>query len=333
MRVKFRACRVFDEHGQARGRLVDMEAEELGSGEVTIRAEFSGINFKDALALTGRGKIMRSLPLNAGIDVAGTVETSGDDRFRPGDRVLVNGMGLGEIQDGGLAEWVRVPADWVVPMPDGLDAFEAMILGTAGFSAALAIHRMEQMGQSPEQGAVCVTGASGGVGSVAVAILTARGYRVIGVSGRRELHAYVASLGAQEVATPEELGLGTRALESAKFGGAVDNVGGDLLSALTRHIGLWGNIAVIGNASGPKLETTVFPLILRGVNLLGVSSANCPMALRTEIWNRLGREMKPRHLDRIVARTVGLERAIDEAEAMMDRRGRGRVVVTCRQGS
>jgi NADPH2:quinone reductase len=320
---------VFDRDGRAEGRLVEMEPDDLGPGEVTIRASYSGINYKDALAVTGRGKIMRRLPLNAGIDVAGIVERSSDSRFQEGSAVLVNGMGLGEVQDGGLAELVRVPADWIVPMPEGLDGFEAMALGTAGFSAALAVHRMEQMGQRPDMGPVCVTGASGGVGSVAVAILAARGYRVVGVSGRSEHHGYVASLGAQEVATPEDLGLGTRALETAKFGGAVDNVGGELLGALTRHVGLWGNIAVIGNAAGPKLETTVFPLILRGVNLLGVSSANCPMDLRAEIWRKLGGEMKPRHLERIVARTVPLARVLEEAEAIMERRGRGRVVVAC----
>ena len=331
--MNFRACRVFEEEGRVRGRLVEMERGELGPGEVTIRASYSGINYKDALAVTGRGKIMRRLPLNAGIDVAGLVESSTDPRFQPGDSVLVNGMGLGEAQDGGLAEVVRVPADWIVPMPEGLTASEAMSLGTAGFSAALAVHRMEQMGQRPDMGPICVTGASGGVGSVAVAILAARGYRVVGVSGRSEHHGYVASLGAEEVTTPDTLGLGTRALETARFGGAVDNVGGDLLGALTRHVGLWGSIAVIGNAASPKLETTVFPLILRGVNLLGVSSANCPMDLRTEIWSKLGGEMKPRHLERIVARTVPLDQVLDEAEAIMERRGRGRVVVTCAKGA
>ena len=330
--MTFLACRVIETDGAVRGRLTEMEPGELSPGEVTIRAEFSGINFKDALAVTGRGKIMRRLPLNAGIDVAGTVEASTDPRYGSGDAVLVNGMGLGEVQDGGLARFVRVPADWIVPLPEGLTAFEAMALGTAGFSAALAIHRMEQMGQRPEQGPICVTGASGGVGSVAVAILSARGYRVVAVSGRPEHHGYVASLGAQEVATPEDLGLGTRPLESARFGGAIDNVGGDLLAALTRHVGLWGSIAVVGNAASPKLESTVFPLILRGVNLLGVSSANCLMDLRTEVWRRLGGELKPRRLDRIVTRTIPLSGVLDEAEAIMDRRGRGRVVVDCGEG-
>ncbi len=327
--MTFTACRVFETDGAVRGRLTEMEPRELSPGDVTIRAAYSGINFKDALAVTGRGKILRRLPLNAGVDVSGTVESSTDPRFRAGDAVLVNGMGLGEVQDGGFAELVRVPADWIVPLPEGLTPFEAMALGTAGFSAALAIDRMERMGQRPEQGPICVTGASGGVGSIAVAILAALGYRVVAVSGRREHHGYVASLGAHEVATPEDLGLGSRPLETAKFAGAIDNVGGDLLAALTRHVGLWGNIAVLGNAASPDLKTTVFPLILRGVNLLGVSSTNCPMELRKEVWRSLGAERKPRHLDRIVSRIVPLSRVLDEADAIMERRGRGRVVVAC----
>jgi NADPH2:quinone reductase len=327
--VTFAACRVFDTDGAVRGRLTEMEPGELSPGDVTIRAAYSGINFKDALAVTGRGKILRRLPLNAGIDVSGTVESSTDPRFRAGDVVLVNGMGLGEVQDGGFAELVRVPAEWIVHLPEGLTPFEAMALGTAGFSAALAIDRMERMGQRPEQGPICVTGASGGVGSIAIAILTALGYRVVAVSGRREHHGYVASLGAHEVVTSEDLGLGSRPLETAKFAGAIDNVGGDLLAALTRHVGLWGNVAVLGNAGSPDLKTTVFPLILRGVNLLGVSSTNCPMDLRKEVWRTLGAEKKPRHLDRIVSRTIPLSRVLEEADAIMERRGRGRVVVAC----
>jgi len=327
--MPFLACRVFEDEGKAVARLVTLETGDLSPGEVTIRGEYSGINYKDALAATGRGKILRRFPLNAGIDVAGAVVASSDPRYRPGDRVLVNGMGLGETQDGGLAGEVRVPADAIVPLPGGLSTFEAMALGTAGFSAALAIHRMEQMDQRPGQGPVAVTGASGGVGSIAVAILAGRGYRVVAVSGRREHHPYLASLGAAETVTPEDLGLGTRPLESTRFAGAVDNVGGDLLAALIRHVGLWGTVAVVGNAAAPSLETTVFPLILRGVSLLGVSSMNCPMPLRAEIWRRLGGEMKPSRLalEAIVARTVPLSAVLGEFAPLLDRRVRGRIVV------
>lgn len=327
--MSFAALRVFDTAAGPRGRLVEMEERELGAGAVTIRAEHSGVNFKDALAVTGRGKILRRLPLNAGIDVAGRVESSTDARFAAGDAVLVNGMGLGESQDGGFAGLVRVPGDWIVPLPAGLTSWEAMALGTAGFSAALALELLERMGQRPGQGPVAVTGASGGVGSVAVAILAARGYRVVAISGRRDHHEYVAALGAESVVTPEELGLGARPLESARFAGVVDNVGGDLLSALVRHVGLWGNVALVGNAASPELATTVFPMILRGVSLLGVSSANCPMDLRAEVWSRLGGELKPRSLDLIASRTIPLAGVLDEAAALLDRRGRGRAVVDC----
>ena len=330
--MTFAAVRVFETGAGPRGRLVEMDEAELEPGEVTIRAEYSGVNFKDALAVTGRGKILRKLPLNAGIDVAGTVTSSADARFRAGDSVLVNGMGLGETRDGGLAGVVRAPGDWIVPLPAGLTTREAMALGTAGFSAALALHRMEQLGQRPDQGPIAVTGASGGVGSVAVSILAARGYRVVAVSGRRDHHDYVAALGAESVVTPEELGLGSRPLESTRFAGVVDNVGGDLLAALVRHVGLWGNVALVGNAAGPELATTVFPMILRGVSLLGVSSANCPMGLRTEVWRRLGGELKPRQLDLIAARTIPLAGVLDEAAALLERRGRGRAVVACTAG-
>jgi NADPH2:quinone reductase len=323
----FRACRVFEESGRVTSRLVEMEIDALSPGEVLVRAAWSGINYKDALALTGRGKIMRRFPLNAGIDVSGTVVASTDPGVATGTGVLVNGMGLGEAHDGGLAEYVRVPASWVVPLPPGLSAFESMVLGTAGFTAALALHRMEQIGQRPDQGAIVVTGASGGVGSLAISILAARGYPTIAVSGRREHHAYLNSLGAAEVVTPDDLALGTRPLESARFGGAIDNVGGALLAGLIRHVGLWGNVASIGNAGSPSFDATVFPLILRGVSLLGISSANCPMPLRAAVWQRLGTDLKPAHLDQIGHRVIGLGDVIGEAGPLLDRQRHGRIVV------
>ncbi len=208
-----------------------------------------------------------------------------------------------------------------------------MELGTAGFTAALAIHRMERNGQRPDMGPVVVTGATGGVGSIAISILAGRGYRVVAVSGRPEHRSYLESLGAAEVATPEELALGSeRPLEAARFGGAIDNVGGALLGGLTRHVGLWGQIACIGMAAAPELETTVFPLILRGVSLLGVSSANCPMPLRKEVWQRLGGDLKPASLEAIATTTVGLEDVPAAAGRLMDRRALGRIVVDCGGG-
>jgi NADPH2:quinone reductase len=304
-----------------------MPLDELSPGGVVVQVRWSGINYKDALAVTGRGRILRRFPLNAGIDASGVVVSSEDARFRPGDPVVVNGMGLGESHDGGFAEAVRVPGDWVVPLPAGLDLREAMALGTAGFTAALAVERMELNGQRPEMGKVAVTGATGGVGSVAVSILAARGYAVIAVSGRPEHRSYLLSLGASEVKTPAELELGARPLEKARFGGVVDNVGGEVLAGLVRHVGLWGQVACIGMAGSPQLDGTVFPLILRGVSLLGVSSGNCPMPLRHEVWARLGSDLKPKHLDAIVSREVPLDRVLEAAPLLVERRALGRILV------
>ncbi len=327
--MSFLACRVYQEGRTTAARLEQMEADALTPGDVVIRAEWSGINFKDALAVTGRGKILKRFPLNAGIDVAGRVESSSHPRWRPGDAVLVNGMGLGETNDGGLAGRVRVPADWVVPLPAGLTTFEAMALGTAGFTAALSLHRMEVNGQAPGLGPIVVTGATGGVGSTAVSMLAARGYRVIAVSGRPEHEGYLRSLGAHEVTTPEGLQLGTRPLESARFGGVIDNVGGDLLAGLLRHVQLWGNVGAIGMAGGADFQASVFPFILRGVSLLGASSMNCPMGLRAEIWTRLGSGLKPPHLAQIAAETVPLRDVIPACEKVMARKALGRIVVDC----
>jgi acrylyl-CoA reductase (NADPH) len=326
--MRLRACRVFEEEGRAHSRVVEMETDELSPGDVVVRVEWSGVNFKDALAITGRGKILKRFPLNAGIDAAGTVVSSDDPRFRPGDSVLVNGMGLGESHDGGFAEQVRVPGDWLVPLPSGLTLRESMILGTAGFTAALAVDRMELNGQSPEKGKVVVTGATGGVGSVAIEILAARGYSVLAVSGRPEHHDYLRRLGAAEVKTPAELALGKRPLEAARFGGVIDNVGGELLAGLLRHVGLWGQVACIGMAASPQLSGTVFPLILRGVSLLGASSSNCPMPLRRRIWDRLGSDLRPPRLDAIVSRELPLDAVIDAATLLVDRRSLGRTLVS-----
>ncbi len=328
--MAFLACRVYREAGGVVARLVDLSVDDLTAGEVVIRAEWSGINFKDALGVTGRAPIYRRFPLNAGIDVAGRVESSSDPRFCPGERVLVNGMGLGETNDGGFAQVVRVPGDWVVPLPPGLGPRDAMVLGTAGFTAALALHRMEANGQAPALGPIVVTGATGGVGSAAISMLTRRGYRVIAVSGRPEHEAYLRGLGADEVATPESLDLGTRPLEAARFGGVIDNVGGPVLAGLLRHVAPWGNVAAVGNAASPSFDGSVFPFILRGVTLLGASSTNCPMDLRTAIWNRLGADLRPPSLDRIASKTVRLPDVIGACGTLMNRSALGRVLVDCR---
>ena len=327
--MSFLACRVYEMDGRVETRIETMEIDGLSPGEVVIRASHSGINYKDALAVTGRGKILKRFPLNAGIDVVGVVESSGDSRYKPGDAVLVNGMGIGENHDGGFAQYVRVPADWIVPLPAGLTPVEAMTLGTAGFTAALAVHRMEINGQVPDMGPIAVTGATGGVGSIAISILASRGYEVHAISGRPDFREYLRNLGAHQVLTPEQLELGKRPLESVKYGGVVDNVGGALLAGLVRHVQLWGNIGSIGMAGGHELDTSVFPFILRGVSILGISSANCPMPLRTEVWNRLGDTLKPRQLASVVNKTVRLSDIPACAEDVLDRKSYGRILVDC----
>ncbi len=330
MSLSLLACRVFREDKTVRARIVEMPVDDLTPGEVVVRAEWSGVNFKDALGVTGRAPIFKRLPLNAGIDVSGRVESSADPRYQAGDPVLVSGMGLGESSDGGFAQRVRVPASWVVPLPAGLDLREAMVLGTAGFTAALALHRMEANGQAPDKGPIVVTGATGGVGSAAVSMLARRGYQVVAVTGRPEHEGYLRDLGAHDVFTPDGLQLGSRPLESVRFGGVIDNVGGALLAGLLRHVALWGNVAAIGNAAGPGFEGSVFPFILRGVSLLGASSANCPMAVRTETWSRLGGDLRPPALDRIAGRTVALTEVVAACESLMSRSALGRVLVDCR---
>ena len=323
----FKAYRIHLEDGRIVARFEQLSLEDLAPGEVVIRVSHSGINYKDALAATGAGKILRRYPLVGGIDLAGVVESSSDARYRPGEAVLVTGCALSETHDGGYAQLARVRGDWVIPLPAGLSAFEAMALGTAGFTAALAIHRMEQNGQSPQGGAIAVTGASGGVGSVAVDMLATRGYRVVAVSGKSSAVPYLRELGAQEVLARQGIDLGSRPLESARFGGAIDNLGGELLTWLTRSVDFWGNIASIGLAAGAELNTTVMPFILRGVSLLGINSSATPRELRLAVWQRIATDLRPRHLARIVTRTIAFEELPQAFPAYLDGAVTGRTVV------
>lgn len=302
----FTALRIHEVDGAVSPRLEQLTLADLSPGDVVIRGEWSSINYKDALAVTGKGRILRRSPLVGGVDVAGTVQSSADRRFRPGDSVVVCGCGLSETHDGGFSQVVRVPGDWVTTLPPGLDARSAMAIGTAGFTAALAIHRLEQIGQHPDLGPVAVTGATGGVGSFAVNLLAGLGYRVTALTAKADADDYLRELGATEVLHTAGLKLGTRPLEKAIFGGAIDNLGGDTLAWLTRTTVPWGGIASIGLAQGPELHTTVMPFILRGVNLLGINSVEMPRDLRLDIWRRLGGDLKPTALDRIARREVSL---------------------------
>jgi NADPH2:quinone reductase len=323
----FRAFRIYEEHGAVRARIESVPPEVLNDGEILIQSAYSGINFKDALAATGRGKILKRFPLTGGIDVSGTVVRSASSHFKEGDDVLAAGGGIGERYDGGFAEYVRLKEDCAVPLPKGLTLFEAMVLGTAGFTAALALHRFEENQQDPGSGPLVVTGAGGGVGNIAVDMFSNRGYRVTAVTSKKELSDRLQRLGAESILLHDEITMGTRPLENALWGSAVDTLGGPILGWLTRTVKEWGNIACIGNAGGPDLNTTVMPFILRGVNLLGISSANCPHALRLEIWKRLGSDLKPRHLDLIHTQTVPMENLMQACEAMMARQTQGRTVV------
>jgi NADPH2:quinone reductase len=326
--MHFRAVRVADDGDGPKGRLTMMALDELSPGHVVVRVAHSSLNYKDALAVTGRGRIMRRLPLNAGIDLGGVVETSNDAALPPGTAVIANGMGLGEVHDGGLAEYARVPAEWLIPLPSGLTLRSAMALGTAGYTAALALHRMELNVQRPEMGPIVVTGATGGVGSIAVRLLVVRGYRVIAVSGRREHHDWLRALGAHEVVTADDLQLSGKPLDKARYGGAIDNVGGELLSRLLPHIVEWGNVVSVGLAGGAEVHATVHPFILRGVSLLGASSANSPMPLRRDIWRRLGGDLRVEDLERLVTGEIPLDAVAATATDLLERRLLGRTLVT-----
>ena len=330
MSDKFRAYRIHSEGGRISARFEDLGLQDLSPGEVVIRVSHSGINYKDALAATGTGKILRRYPLVGGIDLAGIVESSADPRFQTGDEVLVTGSALSETHDGGYAEMARVNADWVIPLPQGMNAFDVMALGTAGFTAALAIDRMEQNGQSPQGGPIVVTGASGGVGSLAIDMLARRGYRVIAVSGKPAAVPYLQELGAHEVLSRQALDLGSRALETARFGGAIDNLGGEILTWLTRTVDFWGNIASIGLAGGPELKTTVMPFILRGVSLLGINSSATPREWRLKVWERIGTDLRPRHLKQIVTRTIDFPQLPQAFAGYLDGSVTGRTVVRIR---
>ena len=323
----FRAFRIDQENDRIVAGFCELGLDDLTAGEVVIKVSHSTINYKDALAATGAGKILRTYPLVGGIDLAGTVVSSEDERLEPGSVVLVNGCGLSETVDGGYAEYARVRSDSVVPVPVGMTAAQAMQIGTAGYTAALAIQRMEQNSQLPENGPIVVTGASGGVGSIAVDMLDGRGYEVVALTGKAEQTEYLKSIGAHEVLLRGEVDLGKRPMEKARWGGAIDNLGGDVLTWLTRTVKYGGNIASIGLAASPTLNTTVLPFILRAVCLLGINSVDTPRNLRLQVWQRIGGDLRPRHLDAISGRTIEFDELPDAFQAYIDGTVTGRTVV------
>jgi acrylyl-CoA reductase (NADPH) len=324
----FRAFRIHSEDGRKiEARLETIELDDLSAGDVVIHGAYSSINYKDALAATGKGRILRKFPLVGGVDIAGTVVSSADDRIKTGDQVVVTGSGLSETHDGGFAEYARVQGEWVTRLPDGLSARDVMGIGTAGFTAALAIHRMEHNGQQPEQGPIAVTGATGGVGSMAIDILSGRGYTVTALTSKTTADEYLHSLGAAEILNLKKLELGSRPLEKAIWAGAIDNLGGEVLGWFTRTTKPGGNIASIGLAAGVELSTTVMPFILRGVNLLGINSVEISRSLRLEVWERIASDLRPAHLAQIAHREVTLDQLADSFDEYIAGDVIGRTIV------
>ncbi len=325
----FKAFRIHSEDGRhIEARLETIALDDLSDGDVVIRGAYSSINYKDALAATGTGKILRKYPLVGGVDIAGTVVSSADQRISEGDQVVVTGCGLSETHDGGFAQYARVRGDWVIPLPEGIDARSAMSIGTAGYTAAMAIHRMEQNGQQPEQGPIAVNGATGGVGSMAVDMLAGRGYAVTALTRKTDAEGYLRSLGADEILNLNDIEFGTRPLEKTLWAGAIDNLGGEILGWLTRTTQPNGNIASIGLVAGVKLSTTVLPFILRGINLLGINSVEVPRSERVIVWNRIATDLRPRHLNDIANHEVSLEELPESFQAYIDGRIVGRTIVS-----
>jgi len=323
----FTAFRIHRRDGKIAGRFDQVTLDDLTPGDVVVRVHYSDINYKDALAATGTAPILRKYPLAGGIDLAGEVVSSSDPRYTPGQKVLVTGCGLSETQDGGYSEYSRLQGDWVIPLPAGMTEHDAMRLGTAGFTAALAIHRMEHNGQAPAKGPVLVTGATGGVGSLAINMLAGRGYEVVAVSGKPDADDYLRELGAARILRRQEIDFGSKPLEAVQWAGAIDSVGGEMLTWLTRTVDFWGNIACIGLAGSHELDTTVMPFILRGVNLLGINSSATLRELRLKVWKRIATDLRPTKLDRIADKLVSFEELPAQFADYMTGRVTGRTVV------
>lgn len=314
-----------DEGGGVKAGFTRMRQEQLDAGDVTVRVQYASVNYKDALAASGKGKIIRRFPCVGGIDAAGVVDSSENPRFRPGDSVILHSHGFGVSHHGGYAEWARVPADWVNALPSGLTAIDAITLGVAGYTSALAVDLMELNGCDPARGKVLVNGATGGVASTVIDMLAQKGYEIVAVTSKPAEAQYLRELGAARVIAAGELETGSRPLESAQWAAAVDSLGGEPLAGVLRRMGKDGVVASIGNAAGIELATTVMPFILRGVRLIGVNSDNEP-ALRERIWQRLATDLRPRHLESI-RRTLPFDTLPRVVDDLVSGRNRGRAVI------
>ncbi len=323
----FRAFRVHADKSGVSAGVEELTLADLTPGEVVVKGEWSSINYKDALAATGAGRILRTSPLVGGVDIAGTVISSEDPDIAVGQRVLMNGGGLSEVRDGGFTEVASLPAGGPIPIPDELSSRDAMLIGTAGFTAAYAIHRMELNGQRPANGAIAVTGATGGVGSVAIDMLAGLGYSVMAMSTKPEQADYLKSLGASEVLDLKEFDFGKRPMEKGLWSGAIDNLGGETLAGLIRNASPNANIAAIGLAQGFEVNTTVMPFILRGVNLLGINSVDVPRELRVAIWQRIATDLRPRHLALMESTALTLDTLMPAFQPYVDGKIIGRTLV------
>lgn len=318
---------------QAEGKTVaairQLSSDDLPAGSVTVDIDWSSLNYKDALAITGKGKIIRQFPMVPGIDFAGKVHHSEDPRFHSGQAVLLTGWGVGENHWGGLAEQARVDADWLVPMPEGLDGRKAMIVGTAGFTAMLCVMALEEGGITPESGEILVTGASGGVGSTAVALLSALGYHVVAVSGRQSTHDYLRQLGAKEILPRDAFSGEPRPLDKQRWAGAVDTAGDKVLANVLAQMHYSGVVAACGLAAGFALPTTVMPFILRNVRLQGVDSVSTPSARRAEAWKRVVKTL-PASFYQQAALEISLAEAPASAARLLNNEIQGRTLVKIR---
>ena len=323
----FKAYLIEDVDGRTRSGFVSLDESRLDAGEVTVRVAYASVNYKDALAATGAGRIIRRFPCVGGIDFSGIVEKSSDLRFKSGDPVVVTGFDVGVAHHGGYAEFARVPADWVIPLPDGFSLLEAIALGTAGFTAALAIVRMEENGLTPGNGPVVVSGATGGVGGLAVDMLAGLGYQVTALTGKETESDYLKRLGAADVMFRSTLDLSRiRPLDKSLWAGAVDNLGGDVLAWMASTMKPFGTIASIGLAASPSFNTTVMPFILRGVSLLGIESGHVAGHYRQLVWQRLASDLRPRHLLEMT-HTIGFADLPGVFDSFLKGKAHGRVVV------
>lgn len=328
MEQQFNALIVNKQEEQFTVKIKQLKLTDLPNGEVLIRVHYSSVNYKDSLASIPNGNIVNTYPFVPGIDLAGVVVSSEDARFRAGDEVIATSYEIGVTHFGGYSEYARIPAQWIVPVPKGLTLKEAMIIGTAGFTAALSVWRLQENNSSPEKGKVLVTGATGGVGSFAVSILSTLGFNVEASTGKESEQAYLKKIGANTIVSREEVYDGkVRALGKQKWAAAVDPVGGEPLASLLSQIQYGGSVAVSGLTAGTKLPTTVFPFILRGVNLLGIDSVNCPMETRVKIWNRLATDFKPKNLEELIQQEVTLDHLPEVLPTLLKGQARGRILV------